>query len=192
MNYKEYFKNNNLTDIQSFFNYTNSKFKYGWMDQDKKFHKGINDADKFCLQTPFELIKSKNGNCWDMTELYRCWFSNMTDLKYETYYLFYDDDAGCFSHSILVFYKDDFVFWFEPMFNDEEFIYNGIHKYNNIQELLTDVRNQFIKYMLIRDIIPKKYDNSKIYIYKYIQPKHHINGHQMRNHIDNSIPINII
>lgn len=36
---------------------------------------------------------------------------------------------------------------------------------------------------------PKKmwyYDNSKVYLYKYEQPKFHINGYEMRNHIDNS------
>lgn len=193
MNYKKYFEDNNLTNIENFFNYTNSKFSYGWMDQDNNFHKGINDADSFCLQYPFELLKSKTGNCWDMTELYRCWFLNMTDLQIETYYLFYDDDMGCFSHSILVFYKDNSIFWFEPMFNDDEFTYSGIHQYSNIQALLKDVRKQFIKYMLIREVIPKKYDDSKIYIYKYMQPKYHINGHQMRDHIDNSILIkNII
>lgn len=186
MNCKNYFHDNNLTDIKSFFYYTNNKFKYGWMDQNNRFHEGVNDGKTYCLQSPEELIINKIGICWDMTELYRCWFNLMTQYNYETYYMFYDDSNGCPSHSILVFYKDNYIFWFEPMFNDVNFNYSGIHKYSNILELLKNAKNIFIENGIHKNIIPKNYDNSKIHLYKYEQPKFHINGYEMRNHIDNS------
>lgn len=186
MDYKQYFIKNGIVNTQLFFKYTRDYFNYGWMDQNKRFHKGVNDAKSYCLQRPDELIKSKIGICWDMTELYRCWFSLMTQYKYETYYIFYDDNLGCPSHSILVFYKDNYVYWFEPMFNNDDFNYCKIHQYNNIIELLNDMKSAFIKYAILKKTIPKEYDNSKIYLYKYQQPPYHINGYELRSHIDNS------
>lgn len=187
MDSKKYFIEYKINDMQSFFNYARDSFKYGWMDQGKKFHQGVNDAENYCLQTPGELIESKIGICWDMTELYRYWFSIMTDLKQETYYIFYDDNMGCPSHSILVFYQDNLVFWFEPMFYSDDFNYSGIHQYAHISELLKDVKDVFIQYNILKKVIPEKYDESKIYLYKYTQPKYHINGYQMRNHINRSL-----
>lgn len=191
MDCKQYFIENRIDNIELFFQYISDCFDYGWMDKNNKFHKGVNDGETYCLQSPEELIKSKIGICWDMTELYRCWFGLMTQYKYETYYIFYDDNKGCFSHSILVFYKDNFVFWFEPLFNDNDFNYSGIHQYSNIFELLKDVKKVFIENQVLRGNIPKNYDDSKIYLYKYNQPNFHINGYEMRNHIDNSYPIRL-
>lgn len=191
MDCKQYFIENGIDNIEKFFDFTKDCFNYGWMDKNKMFFKGVNNAETYYLQSPEELIKSKIGICWDMTELYRCWFNLMTQYKYETYYIFYDDNKGCPSHSILVFYKDNHVYWFEPMFNNDDFNYSGIHKYSNITKLLNDVKNVFIKNSILRCAIKKEYDDSKIYIYKYSQPSYHINGYEMRNHIDNSILIKL-
>lgn len=185
MNYKEYFKINNLTNMYSFFEYCQS-IKYGWMDKNHNFHNGINDGKTYCLQEPIELMNSMIGICWDMTELERCFFDNMTDLKYETYYIFYEDNKGCPSHSILAFYKNDKVFWFEPMFNNNDLNYSSIHEYNNIKELLKDAKKIFLEYNLLVKNIPEDYDESKIFIYRYNKPKFHINGFEMREHINNS------
>ncbi|MCM1053235.1 MAG: hypothetical protein NC483_04610 [Ruminococcus sp.] len=191
MDYKKYFADHKINTIESFFKYMQNNFSYGWIDKNGKNHEGFNDATLYSLQSPKELLNSHIGICWDMTELARCFFKNMTTLKYETYYLFYDDNEGCPSHSILVFYNDDEVYWFEPMFNDNLCFYSGIHKYNNILELLTDFKRVFIKNAISKKFIKENYDNNKFYIYKYNQPKYHINGHEMREHIDNSILINL-
>lgn len=189
MNYKNIFTEKGLTSIKDFFTYVQNNFYHGWIDSDNKRHYGINDAESYRLQAPIELLESHLGICWDMTELNRCFFENMTSLKYETYYLFYDDNKGCPSHSILVFYNNNKVYWFEPMFNDNSCYYSGIHEYNNITELLQDLKNIFIKFSLINNLIPIEYDCSNIQLYKYEKPKEHINGYEMRKHIDNSIKI---
>lgn len=186
MDYKKYFIDNNLTSINNFFDYIQNQFKYGWIDQKGNKHEGVNDALTYSLQLPEELFKSKIGICWDITELCRCYFKNMTHLKFETYYIFYDDNKGCPSHSILVFYNNDKVYWFEPMFNDKICYYSGIHECENISELLKNFKNIFIKNALLKNFISKNYDFSNLYLYKYEQPNYHINGLQMRNHIDNS------
>lgn len=191
MNNKNYFQEMNLTTIDKFFEYMQNEFSYGWIDQKGNRHDGVNDAETYSLQSPLELLNSHLGICWDRTELYRYFFENMTNKKYETYFLFYDDNKGCPSHSILVFYNNCKVYWFEPMFNDKDCYYSGIHEYNSISELLTDFKNNFIKFSLIKKTIPQNYDINKIYIYRYTKPKYHINGYQMRQHIDNSTFIDL-
>ena len=93
---------------------------------------------------------------------------------------------GCPSHSILVYYDNNKVYWFEPMFNDNTCLYSGIHEYNNITELLRDFRNVFIRNSLSKGDIPNDYNFNNIKIYKYQKPRKHINGYEMRMHIDNS------
>ena len=91
MDYKKVFVENDLINIKDFFYYMQNKFEYGWLDKAGNKHYGVNDAKTYRLQAPKELLISHIGICWDMTELYRCFFENMTSFKCETYYLFYDD-----------------------------------------------------------------------------------------------------
>ncbi len=189
MNHKDIFIERNLVDINSFFDYMQNKFEYGYIDQKGNRHHGFNDAESYSLQSPNELLKTHIGICWDMTELSRCFFENMTSLKHETYYLFYDDNKGCPSHSILVFYNNNKVYWFEPMINDNTCYYSGIHEYNNISDLLQDLKDIFIKFSLINNLIPVDYDNKNFKLYRYQRPRYHINGYQVREHIDSSIEI---
>lgn len=179
-------KKYNWNTIEEFFLYCQKEFEYGWLDQELKRHEGINDGKTYYLQSPKELMDSKLGICWDRTELYRDYFKNMTDLKYETYYLLYEDGACCPSHTILVYYKNNRVYWFEPMFQNKDCYYSGIHEYNNIEELLNDFKKIWIKNAIINQEIPKNYNDGNILIYKYNKPKYHINGFEMRNHINNS------
>lgn len=179
-------KSYNITTIEEFFHFCQNNIKYGWIDQKGNKHSGINDAQDYSLQSPQELMNSELGICWDRTELYRAYFQNMTNLKYETYYLLYDDNNSCPSHSILVYYKDKKVFWFEPMFQSNECYYSGIHEYNNIDELLMDFKRVWINSSIINKSIPAEFIEEKVYIYRYTTPQYHINGYQMREHINNS------
>lgn len=191
MDYKKYFCDNGIDTIDSFFKYMQNNFYYGWVDNSGEKHNGTNDAFIYSLQTPEELLNSKLGICWDMTELARCFFEVMISLKIETYYIFYDDNKGCPSHSILVFYDENKVYWFEPMFNDKVYYYSGIHGYDNILELLKDFKRVFIENGVLKNFIDKDFDDKKIYIYRYDKPKYHINGCEMREHINNSVLIEI-
>jgi len=175
-----------MDSIINFFKFCQTEFKYGWMDKNYNYHERVNDALTYSLQTPEELIKSKIGICWDMTELYREHFKKKTNLKYETYYIFYEDNLGCQNHSILVFYANNKVYWFEPMFQDKKCYYSGIHEYDNLKELLKDFKTIWVKFALVNKMIPENYNKNNIFIYKYDIPKYHINGIEMRNHINNS------
>lgn len=162
---KNIWEENKIVTMSDLFLFMQKEIMYGWVDQNGSKHEGVNDAETFCLQSPRELMKNKLGICWDMTELARNFFETKTDFKYETYYLFYDDDRGCPSHSVLVFYKNNKVYWFEPMFQAEKYYYSGIHEYPNIQKLLEDFKIKFIEFSLIQNRIPKDYHKNQFYLY---------------------------
>ncbi len=88
----------------------------------------------------------------------------MTNLKYETYYLLYEDGEGCPSHTILVYYNNNKVYWFEPMFQNKDCYYSGIHECNNLYDLLNDFKSKWVKNAIISGMISKNYDD-KIYFF---------------------------
>ncbi len=180
MNYKEYFKKENLVTIKAFLEFVTNNFNYGWQDQKGKIHNGVNNGASYYLQSPEELLKSHIGICWDITELCRTFFEEMTSLKIETYYLMYADSAGCPCHTILVFYRNDKVYWFEPMMQN---FHNGIFEYSSIDYLLEDFVNYFVQYL------GNTIEKNNLQLYKYTKPRYHINGFEMRNHIDASTKI---
>lgn len=75
------------------------------------------------------------------------------------------------------------------MFQDEKYDYSGIHDYSSISNLLEDFKIKFIESSLIQNRIPRDYDRNHFYLYRYDKPNYHINGYQMREHINNSILI---
>ena len=113
----------------------------------------------------------------------------MTNLKFETYYLLYDDGKGCPCHTILVYYKDHKVYWFEPRFPCKEQC--GINEYNSIDVLINDFKNIWIKDAIENKLIPKNYSANNILIYKYDTLRYHINGYEIREHINNSELYNV-
>lgn len=159
----------NINTIDEFFNFCNTKIEYGWIDDNGHKYYGINYGGKNCLQSPQMLMETKLGICWDVTELCREYFS-LNNYENETYFIYYDDQKDYPSHSILVFYKDNNIYWFEPRFTS----FSGIHKYNSVEELLGELKNRFIQNSVNKKLIPKDYNKNQIYIYKFDKPKYGI------------------
>lgn len=191
MNYRDLFENLGIFTKEDLFKFIQTYFKYGWIDVFGKMHSGVNDALNYSLQEPCELLNSKKGICWDITELCRCFFQTMTSLDFETYYIFYDDDKGCPSHSILVYYENNKVYWFEPMFNDSNCYHSGIFAFDSVNSLINSVIKVFLDKLILDGKIKNNYDISKVFVYEYDSPSYHINGCEMRNHIDLSRKIEV-
>ena len=172
--------------MKTLFQFLQKRVEYGWIDQSGQKHHGINDPYSYQLQTPEELLKNRCGICWDITEVSRSFFEEMTAYVIETYYLFYDDGEGCPCHTILIFYNNNKVYWFEPMFQDLNCYYSGIHPYNNFEELKEDFIKIFLKFSWLQNTIPRNYNPQNLKLYQYQKPTKHINGFEMRNHINNS------
>jgi len=96
----------------------------------------VDDWSRAVVQSPEQLIESKKGHCWEQTELARKLF-NESNIPNETYFIdvVINDLEETQTHTFLVFQQDSEFYWFEHSWRK----YPGIHKYNSLKELLSDV-----------------------------------------------------
>lgn len=127
----------------------------------------------YYLLSPEELLEKKVGVCWDQVELERKLFSE-ANIKIETYFIFIDDKKNLPSHTFLVYYTDNKVYWFEHSWYDEQ----GIHEYKSLNELLNDVEIKFRKSS--ENEVETGLD---IHIYKYKKPNYNITCDQFYEYI---------
>ena len=162
--------------------------EYGFKDENRNNLINSESWDKdfskfYYLLSPEELLNRKCGVCWDQVELERKLF-NDSNINCDTYFIYIDDNENLPSHTFLTFQLNDKYYWFEHSWYDMK----GIHEYNNLEELLNDVRIKFI------DSRKKEINsniNYNIFIYKYNQPKYHINCDEFYNYIKTQEKINI-
>ena len=127
----------------------------------------------YYIMSPEELLNKKIGVCWDQVELERKLFEE-SNIKNETYFIYIDDKNNLPSHTFLVYYVDNKVYWFEHSWFDEK----GIHEYKNLNDLLNDVEIKFIKSR--ENEVPKGLD---VRIYKYNKPNYNISCNEFYNYI---------
>ena len=142
------------------------------------------DFSKFYfLLSPEELLYSKCGVCWDQVELERKLFSDV-NIDCDTYFIYIDDNNNLPSHTFLTFQLNNKYYWFEHAWYDMK----GIHEYSSLDALLNDVKSKFIdsrKNEINLNL------NHKCFIYKYNQPKYHINCDEFYEYIKTQMKINI-
>ena len=149
-------------------NNTLNKYKYGVLINNRV---EVNDIDfgKYRTLKIEEFEKYKVGVCWDFVNYEAYWFSKH-NYKYKTIYMVLDDNANCPTHTFLLFYLNNKVYWFESSW----FAYQGIHEYNNEYEAIRDILKKFIKYTKYKKSSNR---NSKLHMYEY-------NTVGMDNHLD--------
>lgn len=114
----------------------------------------------------------------------RDWFTTMTDFQIQTYYIFYDDDAGCPSHTVLTFHHKNRICWVEPPYFGSVLAFDGIHSYENETDFARAFQDYVLKCFRIFHSLPDNYDTQSFRLYAYSKPPAHINGCEMRNHIE--------
>ncbi len=157
-----------MNDVKQIMN-TMEKIEYGFLD---KLGRNIIDDDNvecifnkvYYLMPPEELLEKKVGVCWDQVELERKLF-NEKNIHNETYFIYIDDKHKLPSHTFLVYYENNKVYWFEHSWYDER----GIHEYDDINSLLNDVEYKFRK-----SKEAKVKSNFDVYIYRYNKPNYNI------------------
>lgn len=127
----------------------------------------------YYLMSPEELLNKKVGVCWDQVELERKLFEE-SNIKNETYFIYIDDKNNLPSHTFLVFYMNNKVYWFEHSWSTEK----GIHEYNNLNNLLNDVEIKFVK---SRESEVDK--GLAVHIHKYNKPNYNISCDEFYNYI---------
>ena len=88
------------------------------------------------------------------------------------------------SHTFLTFKLNNKYYWFEHSWYDMR----GIHEYNDLGTLLNDVKVKFIDSRK-NEINPDL--NYDIFMYKYNQPKYHINCDEFYDYIKTQKKINV-
>jgi len=162
---------------------------FGWRDRTGFTHPTVNDPESYTLQTPVELLASRTGICWDVVELMRDWFTAMTGLPIQTYYIFYDDGAGCPSHTVLTFQYKNRICWIEPPYFGAALPFDGIHSYENEADFAHAFQAYIVKCFQAFHFLPDDYDIKNFRLYAYSKPPDHINGCEMRNHIETGRPV---
>ncbi len=119
----------------------------------------------YALMSPKEVLKYKVGVCWDIVELERFYFKS-SGYNYKTYFMCYYDDEKCPTHTFLVYEDKGKFYWFEYSFE----VFRGIHKYESISSLISDVRCRFKSFYDFKD-----YKDGCLIVYKYEKPKYGMN-----------------
>lgn len=158
--------------------------EYGWVDEQNNKYMKVDDSfkDKYILQSPKDILKSKVGVCWDQVELERYFFENYVP-SVKTFFIVYDDNDKCPTHTFLTFEKNNKFYWFEHSWE----IFRGIHEYTSLNQLLLDIKNKFVSCELHGN-----YEKTNLYIYEYSKTKYHIGTQEFFNHCSSNININII
>lgn len=158
--------------------------EYGWVDEQNNKYMKVDDSfkDKYILQSPKNILKSKVGVCWDQVELERYFFKNYVP-SVKTFFIVYDDNDKCPTHTFLTFEKNNKFYWFEHSWE----IFRGIHEYTSLNQLLLDIKNKFVSSELHGN-----YEKTNLYIYEYLKPKYHIGTQEFFNHCSSNININNI
>ncbi len=160
-----------------------NEISYGWIDKENNIHDLVNEdfSKLYKLQSPEEVLTNKVGVCWDQVELERSIFTK-ENYKIKTYFICHYDNASCPTHTFLVYEKNNKFYWFEHSWE----IFRGIHEYNSIYELLSDVKEKFIKYELNNN-----YNKYNLLLREYSKPKYGISVIEFYKHCEENEIINI-
>ena len=90
--------------------------------------------------------------------------------------MIYYESKKTYNHTFLVYEENEKFYWVEYSLNKM----HGIHEYDSLFDLLTDVKNQFKKAYNI-----KYMDGDYLCIYKYKKPKYHLGLKDFCKHCEN-------
>lgn len=157
--------------------YMNKNISYGYLGKNNKIYMP-NDPnfdkdwlDNYILETPYDILSTKVGNCFDQVEFERNWFEN-NNYEYKTIYnqvlLNYDNSYP--THTFLVYKENNKWYYFENAWEDMK----GIHEFNTLEELLEYEYNKYIEFLKEFNITDEEIE--KIKYFEYSKPKEHISA----------------
>lgn len=123
------------------YGYVGKKNKKIYTPRDVDFD---NDFDKeYFLQSPEQLLNSKHGVCWDQAEFERYWFSKQA-YDFDMYFMMFvkEVENNLPTHTFLAYKNNDKFYWFENSFGGQR----GIHKYDDLEALINDVKNKHFEH----------------------------------------------
>lgn len=152
---------------------------YGYLGKNKKIYH-FDDVDfdndwylEYILETKDDILSTLFGNCFDQTELERDWFFSH-GYCYKTIYIMADlvDSSDCPCHSFLVYKNNNDNGW--NWFENSDFNNRGIHKFDNLDDLLSYQKDNYINFLKTLDICESKIKN--IIRKEFSKPKDNISA----------------
>jgi len=153
------FMNNNIT--YGFISKTGKKY----IEQNEEWNK---DWFTQCIvPTGESMLKTKCGTCWDQVELERKWFQEH-DYQFMTIFSWFEISKpnNYPTHTFLAYKENNKWYWFEYAFTT----YRGIHEFNSLVELISDVKNKQLKFV-VKSGVGNPKDKKLIKAYEYKEPK---------------------
>lgn len=166
---------NKIKTPKELYNFLTNNIRYGYKGIDDKIYlpddSNFNSSWylKYTLQNQNDILKNKVGNCYDLTELERTWFTK-NNYEVETYFLIVgiNKKNNYPTHSFLT-YKDNNEFYLFEVSDEKN---RGIFKFPNMHELLKYKLNIYINELNLLGI--KENEEEKIILKEFTKPKEHI------------------
>jgi hypothetical protein len=166
--------------------FMDKNFDYGYLGIDRVHHYDEPDFDElwydnYVLSNYNDVLRTKTGNCYDMTEFERTWFTNHgyeVRTFYEIVALDYENEYE--THAYLVYKDNDKYYYFEY----SDFNNRGIYEYDDLGSIIKDNYSKYIDNLKKSNIKPNELDCIKIY--EFDKPKEHIDAYLYIKHVTNS------
>lgn len=145
--------------------------KYGFIDSNCNIYPDNEDdwdnnfQNKYFLQPPEELIKTKHGVCWDQVELER-YYLEQDNIECNSYFIVNYDGKIFPTHTFMLVNQKNNYYWLEHAWEP----YRGIHQYQNLNDALLDIKDKFNKMLTNQYNI----NNNETVIYQYQKPSYNI------------------
>ncbi|MCT4612220.1 MAG: hypothetical protein N4A47_02470 [Clostridia bacterium] len=161
-------KKNDLNTYTDFFNFLSKDMTYGWVDNLTNIYYSVDEnfASNYILQTPIEVFQKRLGICWDKSELVRAFLDTRNYLNKAYFYVFRDSpNEPCHSFNVII-ENNEFI-WLELSGS-----FKGIHKYNTLDDLLSDARKKIELHLsTVLNVVPNNYRKEAFELYEYNAPK---------------------
>ena len=143
-----------------------TKIQYGYVDKDNNKHLDsfTNPDEKYLLQYPNQLVKSKIGICFDIVELYRNYLTKKK-IECESYYLEYNDGKTLETHAFIIQKRKNNL-WYECLDNswEEDFHPRGFYDKESLVKYVYEWFQNYVSYY------HKDVDKSNFFLAQYQLP----------------------
>ena len=184
-----------ISTPEELLNFMKNNIKFGLYGSNKRLY-DTSDLDAFelandiywNLSSPVNTLKTHYGQIVDQVELERDWFTRNNYEVKTLYITFLVDSINSYPAHAYLAYKDKNKWcWFEAC-DKANF---GIHKYDSLEELITDQMEKHVRYAEKFNPL----DDSTLdylHIFDYSKPKYSINRKEFMDFILNSSEVPIV
>lgn len=130
-----------LNTPEELFNYMDRHIKYGFIDVEGNvfIEKVPKFTDNYRVNTPDVTIEKGCGLCIDQVEVEKEFFKNK-QIPFKEYLIGAIKNKKIYFHVFLIYEENENYCWFEHSYGE----YNGIKKYDNLNECFRSVKDAFL------------------------------------------------